>query len=85
MKVTRTSQATGITREMELNITDEQIMKYEKGALIQDAFPNLTPSEREFLMTGITEDEWNDIFGGFDEDNIQAFKILDCIFNLLKK
>lgn len=75
MKVTRTSQATGITREMELNITDEQIMKYENGALIQDAFPNLTPSEREFLMTGITEDEWNDIFGGFDEDNIQAFKI----------
>ena len=70
MKVTRTSQATGITREMELNITDEQIMKYEKGALIQDAFPNLTPSEREFLMTGITEDEWNDIFGGFDEDNV---------------
>ena len=70
MKITRTSQATGITREMELNITDEQIMKYEAGALIQDAFPNLTPSEREFLMTGITEDEWNDIFGGFDEDNV---------------
>ena len=46
MKVIRTSQATGITREMELDITDEQIIKYEEGALIQDAFPNLTPSER---------------------------------------
>jgi hypothetical protein len=70
MKVTRTSQATGITREVELDITDEQIMKYEEGVLIQNAFPNLTPSEREFLMTGITEDEWKDIFGGFDEDNV---------------
>jgi len=26
--------------------------------LVQDAFPNITPAEREFLMTGITEEEW---------------------------
>ena len=70
MKVTRTSQATGITREMELDITDEQILKYEAGELIQNAFPNLTPAEREFIMTGITEDEWKDIFGGFDDDGL---------------
>ena len=70
MKITRTSQATGITREMELDITDEQILKYEAGELIQNAFPNLTPAEREFIITGITEDEWKDIFGGFDDDNL---------------
>jgi len=70
MKVTRTSQATGITREVELDITDEQILKYEAGELIQKAFPNLTPAEREFIMTGITEDEWKDIFGGFDDDGL---------------
>jgi hypothetical protein len=70
MKITRTSQATGITRDMELDITDEQILKYEAGELIQKAFPNLTPAEREFIMTGITEDEWKDIFGGFDDDNL---------------
>lgn len=28
-------------------------LKYEKGALIQDAFPMLAPAERELLMTGI--------------------------------
>ena len=55
---------------MELDITDEQILKYESGESIQKAFPNLTPSEREFIMTGITEDEWKDIFGGFDEDSL---------------
>ncbi len=44
MKITRTSQATGITRDMELDITDEQILKYEAGELIQKAFPNLTPT-----------------------------------------
>ena len=70
MKITRTSQATGITRDMELDITDEQILKYESGESIKKAFPNLTPSEREFIMTGITEDEWKDIFGGFDDDGL---------------
>jgi hypothetical protein len=29
-----------------------------KSALVQDAFPQFTDAEREFLMTGITEEEW---------------------------
>ena len=64
MKVTRTSSLSGITRTMDLPITQEQLLEYEKGALIQDAFWNLTPSEREFFKTGITEDEWNITFNG---------------------
>ena len=70
MKVIKTSQITGIIREMELDITEEQIMKYEAGALVQDAFPNLTTTEREFLITGVTEEEWNEFFGGFDDDDL---------------
>jgi hypothetical protein len=27
--------------------------------LIQEAMPNLTPDEREFIKTGITNDEWD--------------------------
>ena len=61
--VTRTSPFTQRTHTMALDITDEQIMDYDLGgALIQEAFPNLTPSEREFYKTGITESEWNDAF-----------------------
>lgn len=30
--------------------------------LIQNAFPTLSPEEREFLITGITPHEWRDIF-----------------------
>ena len=29
--------------------------------MIQDAFPSFTPSQREFLMTGICDDCWNNI------------------------
>jgi len=36
---------------------------YEDGALIQDAFPYLTLEQRELIITGLTEDMWNDMFG----------------------
>ena len=43
---------------------------YEDGALIQDAFPYLTFEQRELIITGLTEDMWNDMFGGdTDWDN----------------
>lgn len=29
--------------------------KWKDGALVQDAFPNFTPSQREFLITGICD------------------------------
>ena len=38
------------------------VEKYNKGALIQDAFPNLSVDEREFLLSGLTPDQWKDIF-----------------------
>lgn len=33
-----------------------------KGHYIQDAFKDLSSSEREFLMTGITPEEWKELF-----------------------
>ena len=32
------------------------------GKLAQDAFPFLSASEREFLITGITPEEWDKLF-----------------------
>jgi len=61
MKVTRTSSVSGVTRTMDLDITPQQLIDYEKGMKIQYAFPNLTTLEREFFMTGITDEEWNAI------------------------
>ena len=59
MKVTRTSLFTGITRTLDLNISETKLGDWEEGLiLIQDAFPTLTADEREFIMTGITAEEW---------------------------
>lgn len=69
MKITRTSMASGITRTMELDITQEQYQSWAiREKLVQDAFPNLTNSEREFILTGMTDEEWDEAFPPDDED-----------------
>ena len=64
MNVTRTSPFTGITRSLDLNITAAQVAKYNRGALLQDAFPQLSAGDREFFKTGITDEEWERTMGG---------------------
>ena len=69
MEITRTSVFSGITRTIELPITQSMVETYERGALIQNAFPDLTDSQREFYKTGVTQEEWDEIFPPeFDEE-----------------
>ena len=49
--------------EMEIPVTQEQLDAWKDGMLIQKAMPNLTPDQREFIMTGITPEEWDDAYG----------------------
>ena len=63
MNITRTSRLTGKTSVMDLKITQAQLDAWVNGMLIQDAMPQLPPEHREFLMTGITPDEWDSVFG----------------------
>ena len=62
MNITRTSIVSNITRTLELDCTPEQVQAWEEGELAQNAFPNLDASEREFVMTGITSEEWDEMF-----------------------
>jgi hypothetical protein len=39
------------------------LTKWQRGAMIQNAFADLNADQREFLMTGITPAEWADMFG----------------------
>ena len=61
MKLTRTSPLSGKKNTLDIDVTREQITDWERGSLIQDAMPNLTPDEMEFIKTGITSEEWNEI------------------------
>lgn len=35
---------------------------WQSGTVIQRAMPHLSADEREFIMTGITPSEWDEIF-----------------------
>lgn len=69
MKVTRISKYSGIERTIDLDITEEQLKRYEEGEYIQKAFPHLTPSQREFILTGCTDEEWLEMFPLEDEED----------------
>lgn len=68
MLIERRSLVSGVLRTLDLPITEDQIEMWENGALIQDAFPNLTPAQREFILTGIVDDEWDKTFPAEAED-----------------
>lgn len=68
MLVVRKSILTGIVRKRDLDITEAQFEAWQNGALIQDAMPQLSVSDREFLINGVTDEEWRKTFGEEDED-----------------
>ena len=67
MKITRTSIVSGVTRTMDLPVTREQLTMYLNGTLIQRAMPNLSSDEREFILTGMTPEEWDEATAEEDE------------------
>lgn len=70
MIITRHSILTGKIATMDLDITESQFIKYLNGVHVQNAFPHLTPGEREFIINGITPEEWVEHFGdGSDDEN----------------
>ena len=63
MKITKISSFTGKVHTREIDVTDEQLRNWrEKGMLIQDAMPQVSDEDREFILTGTTPEEWNEAF-----------------------
>lgn len=65
MLITRTSTYSGRTHTQEFpSLTQERIDQWERtGEPIQRAFPELNADQREFLLTGMTPEEWKEAFG----------------------
>ena len=66
MKITKVSQLTGKEHTMDIDVNQYEMIRIENRfhskELIQNIVPNLSMSEREFLMTGITSEEWDNTF-----------------------
>ena len=62
MLILRTSPFTGEVHAREINVTPGQLHDWENGTLIQNAMPDVSAEDREFIMTGITPEEWDATF-----------------------
>ena len=79
MLVTKRSIMSGLNHTLDLPITQEQLDRYNRGLeLVQNIFPNLTPSQREFLMSGTTDEEWKEAFGGMEEEEEDNNDVRRC-------
>jgi|TARA_R110000765_G_scaffold80688_1_gene158141 hypothetical protein len=55
---------------MNIDTTDAALAAWQGGMLIQDAMPNLSAAEREFIKTGLTPRDWLDMFkDDFEEED----------------
>ena len=69
MKIRRKSVISGIERTMDIPVNPEDWVQYQMGFVsINDAMPYLTDSDREFIMSGITSDEWEGLFAEIDKE-----------------
>lgn len=57
MIVVRTSMLSGKEHQMDLNVTQEQLDRFEAGEKVQHVFPHLSADHREFILNGITPEE----------------------------
>lgn len=67
MQITMRSPLSGKHSTRDIAITQEQLDAWNAKcaslpSLIQDAFPHLSDDDREFMLTGITPEEWDEHF-----------------------
>lgn len=59
MLITRKSALSMKIRSREIDVTPEQLEDWKNGVLIQIAMPLVSKSDREFIKTGIVDEEWD--------------------------
>ena len=74
MKVTRKSAISGKKTTMDINITEDQLKDWTDNPekLMVEGLVHLSNDERDFLLTGITPEDWNDVFG-LEEGEIETY------------
>lgn len=69
------STLTGIENSMEISLKPAEYKQWSDTPrnlrpLVQDAFPQLSDDEREFIITGITPEEWDKYMGSDDDESM---------------
>lgn len=70
MLIKRKSYISGIERTRDIPVNPEDLAAWSAGhGSIQDIMPYLNDSDREFILSGITDEEWDEAFA--DEEELE--------------
>ena len=70
MLIVRTCPITGKVDEQEIILNKNDLVAWQSGNLsIQQAMPYLSPDQREFILTGITPQIWEECFPEEEESD----------------
>lgn len=72
--VTRRSPLSGNENTREIDVPAEKLIAWDntprqQRPFVQDFFPELSADDREFILTGITPEEWEGLVPDEGEDN----------------
>lgn len=62
MLIMRRSPITNEINELDIAVTQAELDDWYSGTPIQIAMPRISADEREFIKTGLTVEDWNNIF-----------------------
>ena len=68
MTISKQSPLTGKRNTRTINCTPQQYRAWQQGQLIQEAMPQVSADDREFLITGYTPEDWNKLFAPTNDD-----------------
>lgn len=69
MYISRTSAISGITRTRYIPVNPDDYLAWKAGlGSVQEIMPYLNDDDREFILSGITPDEWESAFADANED-----------------
>lgn len=71
MYIKRKSVISGIERTRNIPVNPDDYMAWQAGlGSIQDLMPYLADNDREFILSGITPEEWDEMFAEADKEEV---------------
>jgi hypothetical protein len=55
-------------KEQRVTVKAEDLFRYRQGGYVQDCFPYLSKGDREFLISGTSDEGWQMLFGSGEEE-----------------
>lgn len=55
-------------KEQRVTVKAADLFRYRQGGYVQECFPYLSAGEREFLMSGTSDEGWKILFGNEEDE-----------------